>query len=263
MYGIIVYDKIGEEKNRSYINWYIEKFAKRGIELRLLFDYEIDENISADFAIVRTINPSLTKFIEGKGIRCFNSSLVSEITNDKALCYKYVEERGIEILPTYYSALEVEDYPVVIKPKNSHGGDRVNLVESKKEMEEILHLYPGDNYVIQAVAEEVGKDLRVYLIGGEIITAILRKSKSGLRSNFSLGGSGQVYSLSDKEKALVYKINSLFNGDFIGIDFVFNKSGIVFNEIEDVVGSRMVYTYTDIDIVELYVDYICRKVKTM
>ena len=35
---------------------------------------------------------------------------------------------------------------------------------------------------------------------------------------------------------------------------------MVFNEIDDVVRSRMVYTYTDIDIVEMYVDYILEKV---
>ena len=45
----------------------------------------------------------------------------------------------------------------------------------------------------------------------------------------------------------------------MGIDFVFDNGKIIFNEIEDVVGSRMVYTYTDIDIVDIYIKYLLTK----
>ena len=55
---------------------------------------------------------------------------------------------------------------------------------------------------------------------------------------------------------LVLKIASLLKFDYIGIDFVFNEGKIVFNEIEDSVGARMVYEKTDIDILRLYCDYI-------
>ena len=37
---------------------------------------------------------------------------------------------------------------------------------------------------------------------------------------------------------------------------MFNGGKIVFNEIEDSVGARMVYEKTDIDILRLYCDYI-------
>ena len=40
---------------------------------------------------------------------------------------------------------------------------------------------------------------------------------------------------------------------------MFNGGKIVFNEIEDSVGARMVYEKTDIDILRLYCDYIKKK----
>ena len=89
---------------------------------------------------------------------------------------------------------------------------------------------------------------------------MLRISDKDFRSNFCLGGRAEVYNLSDEEREKVEKVIRLFDFDFVGIDFIFNNGKIVFNEIEDVVGSRMVYTYTDIDIVEMYVDYILEKV---
>lgn len=89
---------------------------------------------------------------------------------------------------------------------------------------------------------------------------MLRISDKDFRSNFCLGGMAEVYNLSDEEVEKVEKVIRLFDFDFVGIDFIFNNGKMVFNEIEDVVGSRMVYTYTNIDIVEMYVDYILEKV---
>ncbi len=111
-------------------------------------------------------------------------------------------------------------------------------------------------FVYQKPASDLGKDLRVWLIGGKIICSVLRQSKTDFRSNFCLGGSASVYTLSEKERALVYKIASLVEYDYIGIDFVFNNGKIVFNEIEDSVGARMVYDKTNIDILDIYCEYI-------
>ena len=116
-------------------------------------------------------------------------------------------------------------------------------------------------YVYQKPCDTLGKDLRVWVIGGEIITAILRESKTDFRSNFCLGGSAMPYTLSSDEKQLVKRITALVKSDYIGIDFVFNNGRLVFNEIEDTVGARMVYDQTDIDILSLYCDYIKEELK--
>lgn len=260
MFGWIIYNKEDANRNKNYIGWYRDKFGKENIELKLVYTDEIDYNNMPDFAVVRAIRPDITKNLENKGVKCFNNSCVSEICNDKALTYKYVSENGIEILPTFYSIEEIKEFPVVIKPKNSHGGDRVNMAESREELMKLMPLYEGDNYVIQAVASDIGKDVRVYVIGNEIVTAMLRESDTDFRSNFCLGGHASVYNLSDEEINKVKSVIKLFNFDFVGIDFVFNNGKMIFNEIEDVVGSRMVYSYTDIDIVELYIKYILQKI---
>ena len=48
----------------------------------------------------------------------------------------------------------------------------------------------------------------------------------------------------------------MFDFSLVGIDFVFHRGKMVFNEIEDVVGARMLYSKTDINIVSLYLDFI-------
>ena len=59
------------------------------------------------------------------------------------------------------------------------------------------------NLVYQAVADTPGQDLRVWLLGGEIYAACLRRSATDFRSNYCLGGSAAVYHLSPAERAQV------------------------------------------------------------
>lgn len=62
--------------------------------------------------------------------------------------------------------------------------------------------------------------------------------------------------MNEDERSLVKRILSLVESDYIGIDFLFDDGHLIFNEIEDTVGARMVYDKTDIDIIKLYCDYI-------
>jgi gamma-F420-2:alpha-L-glutamate ligase len=55
----------------------------------------------------------------------------------------------------------------------------------------------------------------------------------------------------------VNQILNLFDFGLVGIDFLIGDKGeLIFNEIEDVVGARMLYQCTDINLVGLYLDYI-------
>jgi ribosomal protein S6--L-glutamate ligase/gamma-F420-2:alpha-L-glutamate ligase len=158
-----------------------------------------------------------------------------------------MEQNGIEIMPTRYTGA-----PAVKKAVGGHGGSEVYMLEKAEPFEE--------GYVYQKPCDTPGRDLRVWLIGGEIIASVLRVSDTDFRSNYCLGGSAEIYELSEEEKALVQRIASLVQYDYIGIDFIFNGGHIVFNEIEDTVGARMLYDKTGIDILEIYCDYIKKNI---
>lgn len=112
-------------------------------------------------------------------------------------------------------------------------------------------------FVYQKPCDTLGKDLRIWVIGGKIITSILRESDTDFRSNFCLGGRATPYNLNDKEKkASTKKSSTFFDIDYAGIDFLVDNGNLIFNEIEDTVGARMVYAKTDIDIINLYCEYI-------
>lgn len=241
MNGVLIYTKEEAQRNRFAVNKFKENL---GVNL-------VDENYKgdADFVINRTNDYKIAEYFEQKGIRVFNPSSLSRLANDKQLCYEFMADNGVEIMPIHY-----EGVPVVKKKIDGHGGTEVEMLTATEEFQK--------GYVYQKPCDTLGRDLRVWVIGGEIVTAILRESKTDFRSNFCLGGSAVPYTLSSDEKQLVKKITALVKSDYIGIDFIFNDGRLVFNEIEDTVGARMVYDQTDIDILSLYCDYIKEELKS-
>ena len=96
----------------------------------------------------------------------------------------------------------------------------------------------------------------MYVLNKSVITSIKRDNPNDYRNNFSLGGSVETYKASQEMVDAALKIAHLLDADFIGVDFLLTKDGFKIIEIEDPVGSRMVYKTTDIDIIAKYIEYV-------
>ena len=145
---------------------------------------------------------------------------------------------------------------MVIKPCCGHGGANVTLIRNDAEYARARQKIAPDEFVIQPIATETGRDMRVYILGGEPVGAVLRIAEGDFRSNFSLGGKVEAKSLSEAELSLVKRVCKLLPFDYCGIDIMYHNGVPVINEIEDVVGSRMLYATHDLDIVAMFVNYL-------
>lgn len=288
MVGWIIYFRQAAEYNRQYINFYIEEGAKLGVDIRLVLVEELEfgiknnswfikhlksESAYPDFVICRAIYPLLSRQLEYMGIKVYNNSFVSEICNDKAGTYQYLASTGIAMADSsFYKGLQLDDIiselkdERVVKAVEGHGGSQVFLLRpdqtGKKDMADIKQALNGSDLVLQPKIGHKNQDLRVYVIGKEIVAAVLRRAKEGFKANFSLGGEVALYELSRDEQALVESIIDRFDFGLVGIDFLIADDGqLIFNEIEDVVGSRMLYKCSDINIVERYLKYIIESIK--
>ncbi len=280
----LIYNKKDAERNRGYIQEYMNYSKKININLELVYVEDLQfgihhnklqistkiknkNNILPDAVINRTIYPLLTKQIEEMNIPVYNNAHIAEICNDKAKTYQYVSKAGVKILNTFFiknngHLPQQVKFPFVMKSSNGRGGLDVYFINSEGELQEKLQQFQYTEYVIQEPAGTLGKDLRVYVIGKKIVTAMLRSSARDFRANYCLGGEASVYTLSEAEKETVQKIINLFDIGLVGIDFLFDEDGnLVFNEIEDVVGARMVYEKTDINIAAVYLDFIVEQLK--
>ncbi len=258
--GILVYTSADAEYNEWFIDHIIEEGRKCNLDIRLvLSDKEEVSDNDIDFAIVRNRDSKLCKRLEDSNIRCFNSSYVVNIGNDKWEMYKDFNSAGIPVMYTQKTKLP---YPFVMKPVNGHGGENVYLIKNADEYESVISNIPDDrqgDLIYQVMATEKGRDIRVYVVGGIILTAMERiavDTEKDFRSNYSLNGNAKEHALTDEELKLAAKVADHIKADFVGIDLIYNNGKPVVNEIEDAVGTRMLYSLTDIDPVREFVAHI-------
>lgn len=287
----MVYHRVDAKKNERYIRFYQEEGALRDISFEVLYVEEMEFGIQKDglciryqgkevkrpdFVVFRAIHPLLSRQIERMGIPVYNNAMVAEICNDKAKTYQYVAQLGIPMIETVFCRKDqLSDCmnrcevgaSYVFKAVAGHGGSQVFLYQKGSEQESlqkesILTGLAGNDFVMQPLTGSRHQDLRVYVIGKEIIAAVLRTANEGFKSNFSLGGAVALYQLNEIEVATVHKILDLFDFGLVGIDFLLADDGsFIFNEIEDVVGARMLYQVSDVNLVGRYLDYILSQLK--
>lgn len=274
MNGLLIYDKAGAERNSWFIGRLTESAKARGCNLELIVidsDFNTEKLSSLDpnpdFAIVRTISPSLSLSIETQGIPTFNNHLTSKVANDKMKTHYYATMMNVPTMATQgVGGIDMRlptEYPKVIKSVDGHGGSEVFLVNNATECKEILSLHPNKRFIAQDLSSEPGVDMRVYVLGGKVLAAVKRTSDSDFRSNFSLGGKAELVPLPGELHHTVKILVSSLGADFVGIDFIRHNGEWVLNEIEDVVGTRMLYSLTDIDAADLYIDYVISKVNKL
>ena len=106
-------------------------------------------------------------------------------------------------------------------------------------------------------------DVRVYLLGGELFAAMERRGAPGdFRSNFCLGGRAVRLAPPPALREAVERTCALAAFDYAGADFLRDGERYLLNELEDVVGARMLYTYTELDPIAAFAAHIRRALST-
>ncbi|MEG0664456.1 MAG: hypothetical protein RR483_05100, partial [Clostridia bacterium] len=129
----------------------------------------------------------------------------------------------------------------------------------------VSEMINGKDIIIQKYLGENISDIRFYIIGDKIVTAVERLPKPGeFKSNFSLGGIVKEF-IWDKqiENFIIMILKKLeLKQDYIGIDiFKTEKNQIYLNEIEDNAGAKMAYKATTKDLIALFATNVYNQIK--
>lgn len=259
MRGLLLYNREDYIRNVQYIKWLIEEAWKNNIrlEFKLKEDFLVnglEEPKKYDFVINRTRSYETSLTFELNNIRVFNNSTVTLLGNNKLAAYNYAKKKGY----TYPKVLVSwqEDQKIISKPNFGHGGEGIGLIQD-------VCLNDGLVRLQQEFVEELQGDIRFYIINNKVIHGVLRKARGKIVSNFSQGGDIEIYNFSNKEREYIEEFISDISVDYAGIDFLLTKDNkLIFNEIEDVVGSRMLSKLGVNNTTELYLKHIGNQLKT-
>ena len=266
--------------NRQYAQLMQERGREYGLDVQavLLSELELGMDTQGLPVCLRSGVPALphavlsrqrsslvSEHFERMGIEVFNDSFVCAICNDKRKTYQFLQglpmPRTVFLSPSQKRPPAGTQYPIILKPACSHGGDRVLLVESEQQwMEAAARILP-EPALQQEVVSDSGKDLRVYVLDGQILAGVMRTARSGVVSNFKKGGQVALHELTKEERDLAQSVIERFEAAgsrlyMAGVDLLYDQGQPVIGEVEDVVGSRMLYQTSDIDIVDLYLKAI-------
>ena len=254
--GLIVYNGYDAKCNRFFINKCLELLNDETFSLKYVDEEKLLEYVATnkvDFVIYRGRNFRLLEELEENGIRSFNNVLTNRVANDKYLTYKFLKEENLPYIETY---LEPKSFPCIMKSVSGHGGQEVFFVKDLEEANHIKSEHPQLKFVYQEFLENNG-DVRIYVLNKRVVVAIKRKSQKDYRNNYSLGGEVELYEPSKDMVDTATKIAALLKADFIGVDFLLTRDGYKIIELEDPVGSRMVYKIKpELDIIKLFIEHI-------
>lgn len=254
MKGILLYKKEDYEKNKSFASWLISELSKKNLETELMIFEDMLEKLPlrCDFVINRTREYNLSLAFELGRVPVFNSSEITLLGNNKLAGYQYAKTKG-------FPFADIAVFPIggkkfIAKPIYGHGGEGIYEYRGEKWEED---------YLYQELISDYLGDVRFYIIGNEIVHAVLRKkSDEKLCSNFSQGNEFELFHYSEKINQQIQKFIAGLEIGYAGIDFLIKQDGsLLFNEIEDAVGSRMLSILGINDTVERFVSYIEKELK--
>ncbi|MUK86967.1 ATP-grasp domain-containing protein [Ornithinibacillus sp. L9] len=283
--GWIIYSEQDAYENKAYINWFIHETKEQNLDLTLILREQLQVGLLQNqptilvdhsmvelpvFAVVRTPEPLLNLLLEEMGIAVFNSSHVARICNHKALTHFEVSKLQIPMVDTLFMkkinlrTTPPMSFPFVVKEATGRGGKQVFFINNQIQWEDCMNQIQSNDVIIQTTNVQIGKDIRIFVVGKEIVGAVLRESNSDFRANYKLGGTATWFELSSNQINMVHKIMNHFDFGMVGIDFLIDHDGnLLFNEIEDVVGSRTLSAVSDLNILQKYTSYIKSKISGM
>lgn len=291
-YGWLIYN--GGLKSPKYmeLNELYAKAAKKlGITLQLIANNEIYCLIEDGKNIIKvptaTFEPNfilfldkdirLAKQLEKLGYRLFNSREVIENCDDKILTFEVLANSGIKMPKTLFSAMlfngtgngeadlgftniieETFSYPLVIKEAFGSFGAQVYLIHNREELiakqKELLyvpHLYQ------EFIASSKGRDVRIYVVGNQVVASMYRHSDTDFRANISSGASMSPYEPSEAFCELAIKATEELEADFTGVDLLFGENDEpILCEVNSNAHIKNIYDCTGIDVAEAIFKHI-------
>ena len=251
-------------------------FEKRGHTIDVYTNIEMSfvEDIyeKPDFVLFWDKDITLAKRLEKMGLKLFNSSRAIENCDNKALTYIELENKvpmpetiiapmtyrniGYNNTDFVYDAIKKLGLPLVIKECYGSFGQQVYLAQSADEALNILRNTREPLIFQKFIAESRGRDIRINMVGGKAVAAMMRYNKSDFRANITNGGSMVPYTPDEREIVIAKKVCKILELDFGGVDILFSERGPLVCEVNSNAHFKNIYDCTGVNVADHMAGYI-------
>jgi RimK family alpha-L-glutamate ligase len=157
---------------------------------------------------------------------------------------------------------EMLGFPVIIKTHFGLHGIGVHLCNSHHDLKSFLQIcdkisLPNTYFIAQKyIGKYKGSDIRVWIIGGEVIGSMLRHNTTGdFRANIAQGASAKKIELDNSLKDMAIKASKIIGLDFAGIDILIDTDCYKICEVNSSPEFKTFEPTTGVNVAEKIVDY--------
>lgn len=261
-----------------------EAAERAGIKAEIKKNYEILMDLSRpleslpNFVVFLDKDILLANYLKGHGVQIFNDPSVIETCDNKAKQYLQLAQSHIPmpktiVAPKVYPSFSIAEtgyyeqvlkqlgLPMIIKEGHGSFGMRVYLIETEEAFYEKVEALRGVDYIFQQfIASSRGRDIRVNIVGGEIVAAMYRHSETDFRANITNGGTAEVIELNEAQKTLAIQAAEAVGAEFAGVDLLFGENDTpLVCEVNAAAHIRNIYNVTGINVADAMIQYILRK----
>lgn len=255
MYGwLIVNGYFKSEKFEELFGYLLAAAEKQGVSLERFGNCDVVADVAAkkviypktprpDFVLFWDKDIRLAMTLEACGLRLFNSAEAIRQCDDKSLTYLALAKAEIRQPRTVIAPFAFQrsprsnadffircarelGYPMIIKESRGSFGMGVHLVHDDKETAALVQKLGSTPCIVQEyISESFGRDIRINVVGGKSVAAMMRCGRDGdFRSNLTLGGHFAVFEPDEKQISLAVSAANALGLDFAGVDVLFGKN---------------------------------------
>ena len=240
---------------------------------------KFDEYKDVDFILFWDKDVYLAQRLESLGFKVFNSAKAIEICDNKALTALKLNEANIKtpktilapktfegVLYNNFKFLDTAEkelgYPMIIKEVFGSFGKQVYLVNNRDEATKLINDLGYKDFLMQEFIEESsGRDIRINVVGGKVISAMGRVNENDFRSNISNGGVMKQVNLTKNQETIAINACKALGLDFAGVDVLYGKEGPIICEVNSNPHFKSSLECTGIDLSEEIIKYILEVLK--
>jgi len=228
-------------------------------------------------AVIPRIGASVTFYgaavvrqLEMMNVFCVNDSVAITRARDKLRCLQLLSKKGIGLPTTGFahSLDEIQDLikmvggpPLVIKFLEGTQGIGVVLVETTKAARSVIEAFFGlkVNILVQEfIKEAAGGDIRCFVVGGDVVAAMKRQSKSSeeFRSNLHRGGEASSIEITEEERTMAIRAAHIIGLNVAGVDLLRSTRGPLIIEVNASPGIEGIEKATGKDVAGSIIQFI-------
>jgi RimK family alpha-L-glutamate ligase len=286
---LIVNEFLYSSKFNEIHQWLLDAANRQGILMQqktnaqILVDTAMDsvKKPEVDFVLFWDKDIRLARYLEQLGYSVFNSSEAIGTCDDKSLTHLALMKERIRMPRTILAPMTYENigytnfsfleraadllgFPMIVKECFGSFGQQVYLVKNYQQLKEMVLKLRSKKLLFQEyIATSFGRDLRLQVVGDQVIASMYRYSENGdFRANLTLGGNMKPHVPTQEQEALAVSCCKIIGLDFAGVDLLFGKDGEpIVCEVNSNAHFKNIYDCTGVNAADAILAHIKKQVQ--